>query len=239
MLEIDKLHLIELRSSLNQEKYEEIRKEFIARYTYESVTIDGKNTMTFDDVKHLLDKQIIISSHSEREQKEILNHAKAYEYIEKLVYQRKKLDEEVLKDIHEILVDGIFAGGRYRHVNVQIQGSMHQPPDYIKVYDRMNKYFFDLTIYKGPVVQKAALAHAGLFKIYPFLEGNGRLARLIANYILLDAGYIAVSIPIADRKNYLGYIDSFKVEKILMPFTDYIETILLKEYERQIDLLER
>ncbi len=238
LLEIDKMHYLELKSSSSDEKINELKQSFIARYTYESVTIDGKNTMTYEDVKHLLDKKIITSLYSEREQKEVLNHAKAYEFVERLVYQRKKLDEEILKDIHEILVDGIFTGGRYRQVNVQIIGSMHQPPDYVKVYDRMNKYFFDLTIYKGSLVQKSALAHAGLFKIYPFLEGNGRLARLVMNYILMDAGFVAISIPLAEKTQYLDHINSFKVEKILAPFSDYIEKLLLAEYERQIEALE-
>ena len=55
----------------------------------------------------------------------------------KLVSSRKVLTEDILKDLHEMLVSGIFLGGQYRKVNIQIKHSMHQPPDYVKVYDRM------------------------------------------------------------------------------------------------------
>src|SRR5690606_11931416 len=116
--------------------------------------------------------------------------------------------------------------------------SMHQPPDYVKVYDRMAKFFYDLEHFKGTALQKGAFAHATIFKIYPFLEGNGRLARLVLNYILIFDGYMPVSIPVDQKDLYLQHLDTFKVEKDISPFVNYIYTLLLDSYEKYIDYLE-
>ncbi len=239
LLEVDKLHFNELRESVGEAKFKALLSDFVNQFAYESITIEGKNALSASDVENLLLKQVIVTQLPEREQKEALNYLKAFNHVFKLVTQRRKIDEEILKDLHEILVEGIFVGGQYRKVNIQISGSMHQPPDYVKVYDRMAKFFYDLENFKGNAVQKGAFAHAQIFKIYPFLEGNGRLARLVLNYILMYDGYMPVSIPVADKEEYLNLIDTFKVEKDLSPFVEYIERLLLTAYENYIEALEK
>ena len=77
----------------------------------------------------------------------VYNHYKAYNMMLKFLDENmeKDLTEEFLKDLHAELTNGILdSGGLYRNVNIQIKGSMHTPCDYIKVYDRMKKYFYDV-----------------------------------------------------------------------------------------------
>ena len=99
----------------------------------------------------------------------------------------------MLKDLHELLVDGIFQGGVYRNVNIQIIGATHQPPDYVKVYDRMAKVFRNLADFEGTPIERAVYINAAISKIHPFLDANGRVARLLMNYYLIKAGYLPVS----------------------------------------------
>jgi Fic family protein len=238
LLEVDKVHFNELREHVDPQKFMDVIKNFMFKFTYDSITIEGKNALSQEDVKNLLFKKIIVTQLPEREQKEALNYQKAFEHILKLVSSRKVLTEDILKDLHEMLVSGIFLGGQYRKVNIQIKDSMHQPPDYVKVYDRMAKFFYDLDNFKGTTIQRACFAHAQIFKIYPFLEGNGRLARLVLNYILLYDGYMPVSIPLAEKENYLNHIDTFKEEKDLSPFVGFIQKLLLEAYETYIEQLE-
>ncbi len=238
LLEVDKVHFNELREHTDPQKFMDVIKNFMFKFTYDSITIEGKNALSQDDVKNLLFKKIIVTQLPEREQKEALNYQKAFEHILKLVSSRKVLTEDILKDLHEMLVSGIFLGGQYRKVNIQIIDSMHQPPDYVKVYDRMAKFFYDLDNFKGTTIQRACFAHAQIFKIYPFLEGNGRLARLVLNYILLYDGYMPVSIPLTEKGNYLNHIDTFKEEKDLSPFVGFIQKLLLEAYETYIEQLE-
>ncbi|CCV63999.1 Cell filamentation protein (Filamentation induced by cAMP protein Fic) [Alteracholeplasma palmae J233] len=238
LLESERLHYNELRGMSEDSKCEQIEHSFLIQFIFDMMSLDGKCKLTKEEIAHLIDKKIIVSTLSEREQKEVLNLVSAYEFIKKLTIQRRRMSEELLKDIHEILFDGILQGGRYRNVNLQLSNSRHQPPDYVKVYDRMKKYFFDLERFRGTTVEKAAFAHAGLSKIHPFIEGNQRLARLIMNYYLLFDGYIALTIEETEKNEYMKSIDTFKEEKDLESLISFLIKKLLERYNDLIDVLE-
>jgi fido (protein-threonine AMPylation protein) len=237
LLELERKHLSQLILETDEEKFEKVCESFLIVYTYDAVGMEGKNKIPYEDLKRLLKTKSLLD-YSEREQKEILNHVLAYEFIIKEAKANKPLDEEKLKDIHEILVEDIFQGGVYRNVNVQIKGGMHQPPDYVKVYDRMSKYFRALEEFEGTVLEKAVFAHASLAKIHPFLDGNGRLARLVMNYILIQNNYLPVSIPIDLSSEYIEHLETFKVEKNLNPLVDFVKSLLIKRYQEVSKKLE-
>lgn len=223
----------ELRGS---QEFKEIQDNFKIRYTHEALKIEETNKVTLDDTAKIINGEKV-SGYSEREIKEIQNHYKAINYVEKMVLDEKPMAEDDIKDIHEILVEGILAGGIYRNVNIQIFGAIHQPPDYIKVYDRMKRYFFNLENYKDDPIEKAVYAHAELAKIHPFLDANGRLARLIMNYYLRISGYVGVSIDPSQKKRYFEVLDQFKVEKDINPFVEFTKELLIKRYQELNDQL--
>ena len=152
--------------------------------------------------------------------------------------ENKKFDEEKLKDIHEILVDGIFQGGVYRNVNINIFGATHQPPDYVKVYDRMAKFFRNLSEFEGTPLEKATYAHASIAKIHPFVDANGRLAKLVLNYFLMMHDYLPISIPLEQRETYIEKLEVFKTEKDLKPLHDFFKSLLVKRYEEVLKELD-
>ncbi|MFU8793622.1 MAG: Fic family protein [Acholeplasmataceae bacterium] len=230
LLELERKHLSQLILETDEAKFEKVCESFLIVYTYDAVGMEGKNKIPFEDVKRLLHTKSLLD-YSEREQKEILNHAEAYHYVVKEAKANQPLDEEKLKDIHEMLVKDIFQGGVYRNVNIQIKGGMHQPPDYVKVYDRMHKYFQTIDQYSNDPIEKAVFAHASLAKIHPFLDGNGRLARLVMNYILIQNDYLPVSIPIDLRSQYIKHLETFKVEKQIKPLVQFVKELLLKRYQ--------
>lgn len=228
-------------SNLMQEKkiisIYDIDQDFIVKYTYDAVSMEGKNKVPYEQVKTLLNTNVLIGF-SEREKKEILNHAACFKKIVKLVESNQDLTEEQIKDLHELLVKDIFIGGVYRNVNIQIVGAAHQPPDHIKVYDRMKKLFNKMKESNLNDFDKGIYIHAQISKIHPFLDGNGRLARLILNYYLIKAGYIPITIPVAKRNEYFNNIEIFKIEKNIEPLTNFIVKLLNERYERLIEQLE-
>ncbi|NLK12243.1 MAG: Fic family protein [Candidatus Phytoplasma sp.] len=238
LLEVERLHYNELRANSDSKKCLDIEFQFLVDFVYDSINLEKTSQMSREEVENLIKKEIIVSKYSEREQKEIINLAKAYQWIEKLVIQRRKLTEEILKDLHDMLLKGISPGGSYRGVNIQLENSRHQPPNYIKVYDRMKKYFFDIERFRGTTVQKAAFAHASISKIHPFLEGNQKIARLVMNYYLLLDGYIPITIPKKESILYKTSIDVFKEEKNLDAFSGYLSKIILERYDTLINQLE-
>jgi Fic family protein len=172
--------------------------------------------------------------------REIYNHYAAYlkmlEYLKQ--HPEGYLDEEIIKDIHEVLVKGIIEeGGVYRNVNISIKGSKYVPCDPIKVYHRMDKYVVQLNEMPNDL-DKVIYAHLQLSKIHPFLDGNGRLCRLILNYMLISEGYLPISIPAKRRKEYFATLEAFKVDKTSVPFANLLNDLLNKEYDRLIELIE-
>ena len=136
ILLVEKNHLKEILKDIKDDKYDKIDEHFKIKYAYDAVHIEGTNSITLEEAFTLktIDKEHKLS---ELEQKELLNHVKAYQYINQQAKKKASITEEFIKDIHQIVLEGIMDGGLYRQVNVGLKGSLHQPPDYVKVYDRM------------------------------------------------------------------------------------------------------
>ncbi|HKL61041.1 MAG TPA: Fic family protein [Acholeplasma sp.] len=238
LLETEQKHLLNIIKDVKEEAKAAVDKEFSILYAHDAVSIEGKNSITLDEAYTLnLAKSLV--NRSECEQKEFLNHLKAFDMVINAVTKEKPMTEEMLKDLHQILLDGIMAGGLYRQVNVGLIGKTHQPPDYVKVYDRMKKYMVKLNDFDGDAIELACYAHLGISKIHPFIDGNGRLARLVMNYYLMKAGYLPVSISTEHRQAYFSALDLFKETKDMTPMVGFITSLLIKRYNDYIQALEK
>lgn len=151
----------------------------------------------------------------------VLNVKNALFFVLKLAKENKELTEDTLKDIHQLLMNDLGLGGLYRNVDISIKGSNHTPCSHIKVYDRMKKYF-DTLKERELNLETIAYSHLQLAKIHPFLDGNGRCARLVMNYYLLKAGYAPVTIPYDMKDEYFACLESFKVDKDIQPFVQFL-----------------
>ncbi len=237
LLEVERQHLSNVVKECELKAIEAYEMKFALDYTYDAVGMEGSNRIPYEEVARISYTKALLG-YSEREQKEILNHLKAFDFVKKEAKENKPFTEEVLKDIHEILVDGIFQGGVYRNVNINIFGASHQPPDYVKVYDRMSRFFRDIEHFEGNIIEKATYAHASIAKIHPFVDANGRLAKLVLNYFLMLGGYLPISIPLDLRETYIEKLEMFKSEKDLTPLVDFFRTLLIEQYEQILKELD-
>jgi Fic family protein len=236
LLEIQVKHLDNVLKESDPNQFELLKKEFALAYTCDAVGMCDKK-LTLEDVKRI-SKAKVLPGFSEREQKEILNHLDAFEYVQQEVHDNKPFTEEFIKDIHEKLVADIFPGGVYRNVNISIFGAAHQPPDHVKVYSRMARFFNTLGQFEGSEVELATYAHASIAKIHPFVDANGRLAKLVLNYFLIKFGYLPISIPLVQMDEYIKYLELFKVEKDLQPLTKFFKSLLIKRYDAVLNALD-
>lgn len=72
------------------------------------------------------------------------------------------------------------------------------------------------------LLEKIAFSHVQLAKIHPFLDGNGRCARLVLNFQLMKNGFAPVIIPYDERARYFETLEAFKVNKDIDPFIEYL-----------------
>ena len=197
--------------------------DFIANFIYHSLSFESQN-LTLEAVKNVLEDQP--STLEEKRVIAIKNYRKAIDFVFEKVKNKEDLDENALKDLHEILMDEVNVGGLYRNVDISIQGSNHTPPGHLKVYDRMKKYFVTLADYPtntfDEIIEKAAFSLLQLDKIHPFLDGNGKLARMVLNYHLLMNGLAPVVFPYTEKQYYFECIEEFKVNKSIACFKEYL-----------------
>ena len=203
----------ELSSSL-------VSKDFLIDFVQNTLSLEGKPVCkeTVNAVFEDLEADV-----NEKEKKSIINAFNAFSFILNLLENKEELDENKLKDLHEIIMDGFGNGGLYRNVDISIKGSNHTPPSHIKVYDRMKKYFDTINQDGVELYEQIAFSHLQLAKIHPFLDGNGRCARLVLNYNLLKNGLKPIIIEANKKDEYFNYLEEFKVNKDITPFINFLK----------------
>lgn len=209
---------------------------FALQYTFEGLQFEATNKVSQDDVAKIV-QGTTVKGYTEREVQEIINHFTAFVKVLNAANCQKGLDENFVKDIHEVLTSGIINGGVYRNVNIQIPTAPHQPPDYLKIFDKMNHYFEKVNSLSDPL-ERAAYAHCSLAKIHPFLDANGRLARLMMNFVLVKAGYLPISFNNKQRQQYFDALEIYKDKKGVGEFAKLIETCLEQRYETALKALK-
>lgn len=183
--------------------------------TYSSNAIEG-NTLTRLETAEVIERGIsaVIKGKTLRDQLEAINHAKAVEFVRNLARQKKGhqfITEEDIKAIHKIILTGINDdwAGRYRESEVFIKGASVEFPLPYKVIYHMKEFIRWLEAQQGGhPVRVAADAHFKLVSIHPFVDGNGRTARLLMNLILIINGYPMAIIRNEDR---IGYLDAVNI----------------------------
>ena len=222
---IDKLKIeIERIKPLNADELKQLKDYYKIGLTYSSNAIEG-NSIDETETKIIIEDGLTIGGKSLREHFEVIGHAEAYEYIYSLV-KNKTIKESDIKKIHYLFYRHIDENnaGKYRKVKVYITGSEYMPPAPDNVPPRMTELvenFKKLKKENHPVVF-AALAHKELVAVHPFTDGNGRVARLLMNLILMQAGFPIAIIPPVLRRNYIQALEKAHTKKDCNDFIKFI-----------------
>ena len=175
-------------------------------HTYHSNAIEG-NTLTLPETKLVLEEGITVGGKSLREHLEATNNARAFDLMGDMAEKKMAIDHVVIQQIHEVVTAGILEdAGRYRTRNVRISGAAKTPPDWSKIIGLMDELIEDIAQYNGHPVEVAALLHHGFVKFHPFIDGNGRVSRLLTNLYLIAQGYPPIVLKIEDRKKYYRFL---------------------------------
>lgn len=198
---------------LPKETANSLRENLMLRYNQESNAIEG-NSLTISETKVLLENGITAKGKPFKDHLDIINHQKAIEYLEDLVRENLVLTQRDILNFHYLLLKGTENSdnaGVYRKVPVTISGTAHQttPPFLIQkdMEDLLIWHNEALTQNLNPVI-RAALLHTKFARIHPFIDGNGRTARLLLNTELLKAGYPMAIIKKEDRAEYYDALES-------------------------------
>ncbi len=75
-------------------------------------------------------------------------------------------------------------------------------------------------------VERAAILHSQFVKIHPFVDGNGRTARLLLNFELMKSGYVPVVIKKEQRLEYYNSLDASHMKGEHSLFIQFVAQIL-------------
>lgn len=216
---------------LSQVQLNRLKDYFKIGLTYTSNAIEG-NSMTLVETQIILRDGLTVSGKSLKEHFEVVGHGEAYDHLYDLS-KSKMITEKDIKRLHHLFYRKIDENhaGKYRLEDVYIVGSKYELPSCAKVRTLMKKFVDKLPEMRKTlhVVEFAARAHKEFVFIHPFVDGNGRVSRLLMNLILIQEGYTLVVVPPVLRPNYIQVL-----EKAHEDDTDFIEFIgqCIKETQR-------
>lgn len=233
----------EMRSigKLSPDALRHIRNHFRMKNIYHSNAIEG-NLLDIGETRQVVEMGLTIAGKPLRDQAEAKNLGTALDFLEDLARDTENpITCAQIKQIHLLILRGIDDqnAGVYRMTDVKISGSDYEPPNHFKLQDEMDRFDAWLrTVSGGPgVIQTAAAVHAWFAQNHPFIDGNGRAARILMNLVLMRAGYPIAIVAREDRHRYYDALEESQVGD-LTPFIGLvIESVseTLEEYEDAAD----
>ena len=213
---------------------EKSKENFAIKFTYNSQKIEG-STLTLKETANLLENGISPGSKPLRDAKEAEAHKKVF--FEMLDHDKNMNLQTVLKWHLELMHDTKKdIAGRIRNHDVGIAQSKFIPPMHIEL-DTLLKEFFDWynkEKKKIHPVELAALVHLKFVTIHPFSDGNGRISRLMMNFILKDNNFPLLDIQYIKRNSYYNALERSQVNKDDNIFIQWFFRRYLAEYKKYL-----
>lgn len=185
---------------------QEIYKNFIIEFAYNTASIEG-NTIKLNEARKLLDEGLTPKNRTLREIYDLQNTEKVFLSLlgkgEKK--DKQELSHNIIIEIHKKLMENIDPRVGYRTSDVRVIKTNFKatPSPYVKTdmdlllkwYERNKRHLHPLVI--------ATIFHHKFEKIHPFMDGNGRVGRMLLNFILLNSNYPPLIVHRKKRDKYL------------------------------------
>src|SRR3989338_10957172 len=236
-------------------------------WTYNSNAIEG-NMLTYGETAFFLREGLTSEGKPLKDYVEAKNHAEAIDYLQEVVKSERTLTEGFIKELHGLLLRDIdhtiakgadgklihkpLSAGKYKvrpnHV-LTLAGTIHKYAEPIKVVDEMQDLLRWLQPSSGlrlagtesehlHPLERAALFHYRFVCIHPFDDGNGRMARLLMNLLLMRAGYPPCVVRNSKRREYLRSLEHADSTGSTEAFVRVLAQELIQTEETMLRVLE-
>lgn len=234
---------LDRRRPFKKEILEKLKGYYRIGFAYSSNALEG-NSLTETETKIVIEDGLTVGGKPIRDHYEAIGHSEAYDLLYELAKNRVVTEKDIL-DLHRLFYRRINEedAGRYRKEKVIVTGTEFIPPPPAKIPVLMKKFVHDIAIMRRKYhpVEFSALVHKDLVTIHPFIDGNGRAARLLMNLTLLQSGYVITIIPPVLRNDYINAIKKSQIEPTDdKPFTNFISAMVyesMKDYMRLLNAL--
>ncbi|AYQ57542.1 Pseudogene of Conserved hypothetical protein (C-terminal part) [Bathymodiolus thermophilus thioautotrophic gill symbiont] len=211
----------------------------VGEQVYDSNAIEN-STLTLGDTEKVL-LQIDLDKYiSERELFEAKNLARVVDYINKKATQ-SELTLEIILLLHQMLLANInddFAG-RWRQKDEWVRVGNHIAVAPEQIINKLHKMLADYFATNDEhIIKRIALLHLQFEQIHPFIDGNGRIGRVLNNYLLIRDGFVPINIKFIDRADYYSAFSEFNETGKTKVMEQIIGTALSNSYHKRLAYLE-
>jgi Fic family protein len=234
-VEACKLHYQSAFKKQPEQTKQEILRNFCIEFAFNTTSIEG-NTIKLHEVRNLLQEGITPKNKSLREIYDVQNTEKAFL---RLLKKKEELNHDFIINLHKSLMEHIDPRVGYRTTDVHVIKANFEatPAPYVKTDMGLLLEWYKKNKEKFHPVVLATMFHHKFEKIHPFMDGNGRVGRMLCNDILLKSDYPPVIILKKERTQYLealreaDEIDLFKIgEREYQPLVHIVADHLIKSY---------
>lgn len=192
------------------ETLKQLRDYYRIRFTWSSNALEG-NTLTLSETKVILEDGLTVGGKPLLYTLEALGHSDAYSFMFELMNDDAIMENDAL-NLHRMFYRHIDENraGQYRTEPVMILGSQYPVCPVCDIEEKMKELFCWARESREDYhpVEFAALLHKRFVFIHPFIDGNGRIARLLMNTALLQDGYMLATIDTPHRGQYIQCLEA-------------------------------
>jgi Fic family protein len=205
---------------------------------YNSNAIEN-STLTLEDTERIL-LAVEISRHMDlREVHEAQNLARVVEYIRANHAAPLTLDRMLL--LHKMLLANIDEeiAGRFRIGGEYVRVGTHIAPAPKNVepmlVEMLVRFASDLSVHP---VERLARVHLTFENVHPFVDGNGRIGRVVLNYLLYQLGFPPIIVRTKGKEKYYAMLREFDTSGKIKPFAQHLSLLMLESMHRRIAYLK-
>ncbi len=211
----------------------------VAEQVYNSNAIEN-STLTLEETEKIL-LQIDLDRYiTEREIFEVKNLARVVSYINTRA-KEQELSLEVILSLHKMLISNIRdeIAGRFRNNNEFVRVGSHIAPNPKEIVDRLEKMLseYNAANYEN-IIKRIAKLHLIFEYTHPFCDGNGRIGRVINNYLLIREGFVPINIKFIDRKKYYEAFKEFDEKGATTIMEEIVGRAVTNSYYKRLAYLE-
>ena len=211
----------------------------VAEQVYNSNAIEN-STLTLEETEKILLQIDLDRFITEREIFEAKNLARVVEYIDKKA-KEQELNLEIILSLHKMLISNIRddVAGRFRNENEFVRVGNHIAPNPKEVLGRLEKTLAEYNAASHEnIIKRIAKFHLEFEHTHPFVDGNGRIGRVINNYLLIREGFVPINIKFIDKKKYYQAFKEFDEKGITAVMEEIVGKALTNSYHKRLAYLE-
>jgi Fic family protein len=216
-----------------------ISESEVSEQVYNSNAIEN-STLSLEETDKIL-LQIELDRYiSEREIFEAKNLARVVSYIDTKA-KESEISFEIILSLHKMLISNINddIAGRFRNETEWVRVGNHIAPNPKEVTERLEKVLIEYNSNIDiSIVKKIAKFHLGFEYVHPFCDGNGRIGRVLNNYLLIRNGDVPINIKFIDRQRYYDAFKEFQTAGKTDIMEDIVYKALTNSYYKRLAYLE-